>query len=478
MRICSFCGAENLDTAQLCASCGQSFPRSVTSEADTPSASETPITEAPATETPATETPATEAPTTETPVAEAPAVDAEVESSPPARMPSSDRTDFFERFAPERKRSEIYSLAVYLWFCAALNFFFGILSWINAEPLTDGAEIMPTIIAANFILSAFPSLLVATADLILGLCIRKFSQGAALFGIVYSAVGSVLFTALSVLNGGSARVIVGWITSLVLFIGAFRTIRALDRAWEKYQKDGIDPWGGPLERAKDQIHKQNAKRNRTVAIVCGAVIVVLAVIGILASESRYKTLNNGKWEDSVYTNEFFAFSYTLPDGWSRLTDAEQAAMNTEYYGSSNIKKSGGDLFSAFNSNSYDNASVYVYATVVRQESEDFGSLEMLQFWCDDNREHAEAEGIPYDRSEIGTTTVAGKSVMNVMEHFTYTEEGSSFASINEYVYTFLRQEGKYTFAITIYVYGSPLTDTALQQLLDDFTLLATVTSAP
>ena len=150
MKICSFCGAENLDEAHFCTECGQGFPKP----------GEAPLVGATAsgTSTPSVDPPAGNEVTEESPKEErlegerlegepsegngggneVPKAEEKEENVPPPRSRSGDWTDFCERFVPERMRNEIYSLTAYLWFCAILNFFFGILLislFITSHPL-------------------------------------------------------------------------------------------------------------------------------------------------------------------------------------------------------------------------------------------------------------------------------------------------------------------------------------------------------
>lgn len=48
--------------------------------------------------------------------------------------------------------------------------------------------------------------------------------------------------------------------------------------------------------------------------------------GTTQPEQTKKEISRGKWEDNVYTSEFAELKFTLPEGWTRSTDEEIAAM--------------------------------------------------------------------------------------------------------------------------------------------------------
>ena len=73
---------------------------------------------------------------------------------------------------------------------------------------------------------------------------------------------------------------------------------------------------------KKKIEKKSFWKSTWVWVV-GIVVVICVAIGLaMFLNNNSKKITLGEWEGNVYSNEFFGFKFTLPEGWSRSSDEE------------------------------------------------------------------------------------------------------------------------------------------------------------
>lgn len=471
MKTCKFCGKENLDAARFCAVCGSGF----TEEAPQtePLAEDTQTENIPMEEKPKSDASTaftsdemgSTAEDTNTANAGAPSSNsarwsvADEGLTPPSgnqTLPPSNEKEFYERCVPTRMRNNVRSLAIWLWICAGVSSVYSILS-------------LGTL-----------SLLLVAADVVLGIFLFQYKRWAAIAGMAYSATVFALMLVLSLAFDGIAdlQAFWSWGVMFALFLGAFRTLGEMQKAYETYRTTGVNPFDTPAEREREARAQKHAKRNAIiVGIFVGALAIVTVVAGVmmaLENNNRYESLDGGTWEENVYSNAFYEFSFACPEGFTRLTDEEVSAENEEYYGGDNIRKYGGKLFEVYNDEIYDDASVYAAAIVVRQDYDDFTSEEMLSYWLEDDAESAELYGYTYESSEVTEKTVAGKTYAYATESYVIPWSYDDSYYYTEDIYNYVYQEGEYTLWIVVYVYDDALEDAGVEALLENFTVYTAI----
>ena len=428
MKPCPFCGAEHPDDARVCTACGSVLDKT---SAETPDA-------VPGDDNgdgiPDLQYDSESADWEHSEGEDTPQENGgETPSGHGTGAPYLTEAEFYEKTVPDRVKQTLRSLVTYLWLCAVLNLLIGAAMWQDLTMM-------------------LPSLLISASDAVLAVFIRKRKRWAAVTGIVYSSVGGVLFTVLGLLRGegiGATRVLIGWLCSLGLFIGVLYAIREVNTAWKTYSETGRDPWD-TATRGRRRIWLQRHDRvNRFViaAVAVALAVVLMTVFLVLAAGKGRPT--PGVWDGAQYTNEYFGFSYTLPEGWTRMSDDALSESNRIYYGGTDLGRYGGGLLEAYDRESYEAASAMVAVSAVRQDSDRYTDREILEDWLADTAESTGTEGVGYSCGEIGTQVLAGETFLSVKETFLYPANDGTGALLPEIRYTLVRQVGYYTLTVEV-----------------------------
>lgn len=167
--------------------------------------------------------------------------------------------------------------------------------------------------------------------------------------------------------------------------------------------------------------------------------------GTTEPEQTKKEISRGKWEDNVYTSDFAELKFTLPEGWTRSTDEEIAAMMQ--LGAAMLEDEG-----KYNAEIAKLTSVYdMLAKSADQTSNIQVMMEKVPLSADEYAETlkknlASLEQLSYNIGETTETTIGG----NTYKAVNATVEISGMKMEQSY---YVRREGDYIVGIIVTASG-------------------------
>ena len=163
-----------------------------------------------------------------------------------------------------------------------------------------------------------------------------------------------------------------------------------------------------------------------------------------------KEIARGKWEDNVYTSEFAELKFTLPEGWTRSTDEEIAAMMQ--LGATMLEDEG-----KYNAEIAKLTSVYdMLAKSADQTSNIQVMMEKVALSADEYAETLKTslEQLSYNIGETTEKTIGG----NTYKAVTATVDISGMKMEQSY---YVRKEGDYIVGIIVTASGDVTTDSIM-----------------
>lgn len=173
-------------------------------------------------------------------------------------------------------------------------------------------------------------------------------------------------------------------------------------------------------------------------------------------EETKKEISRGKWNDNVYTSEFAELTFKLPEGWTRSTDKEIAAMMQ--LGATMLEDEG-----KYNAEIAKLTSVYdMLAKSADQTSNIQVMMEKVPMQANEYAETlkknlASLEQLSYNIGETTETTIGG----NTYKAVSATVEVSGMKMEQSY---YVRNEGDYIVAIIVTASG----DTKVSDIMSNF----------